>query len=264
MFANNNMNISSDVYKPMLQCQPQHVIQGKNLGISSHIENPPSKKRRICESFAANQWVPGPGPRAIKEVTTGGFKLTLSGSQLLGFANDSRNLCRIWNGINCSYGDKCRFLHVNPGKSKGISMINPLPGVAPLNQDRRSGEFDCKGYVGSLRVGDQGNSKLASWKTKLCNNWKMTGGCPYGNSCCFAHGRAELQNNGSYFALESWVVPTCALKNVQNDSIKSGNHFKQQLQETKVSLKWKRVMKLCDIYADWLEGMAILPSASFK
>ncbi|OMP00123.1 Zinc finger, CCCH-type [Corchorus olitorius] len=257
------MNISSDVYKPMLQCQAQNPIQEKNLGISSHIENPSFKKRRIFESFAPNQWVPGPG--AIKEVATGSFKLTQSGSQLQGFANDSRNLCRMFlSGINCTYGDKCRFLHVNPGKSKGISMINSVPGVAPLNQDRRSGEFDCKGYVGSLRVGDQGNSKLASWKTKLCNNWKMTGGCPFGNSCCFAHGPAELQNNGGYFALESWVVPTCALKNVQNDSIGNGNHFKQQLQETKVSLKRKQVIKLCDIYADWLEGLTILPTPSFK
>ena len=75
---------------------------------------------------------------------------------------------------------------------------------------------------------------------------------------------AELQNLGGHFALESWTVPTCALKNVHIDRNGTGSYFKQQVQETMGSLKQKQIVKLCDIYADWLEDMIILPSPSYK
>ncbi|XWS19074.1 hypothetical protein CRYUN_Cryun32bG0099800 [Craigia yunnanensis] len=92
----------------------------------------------------------------------------------------------------------------------------------------------------------------------------MTGSCPYGKACNFAHGPAELHNRGGHFALESWIVPTCSLKKFHIDRNGTGSYFKQQVQETKGSLKWRQIVKLCDIFADWLEDMIILPSPSYK
>ena len=97
------------------------------------------------------------------------------------------------NGRNCSHGDRCRFLHVIPDKIRDISMISDKPSTALVNQNKGSGELGCRGFVGSLRAGFEGNFKRAVWKTKLCNNWKMTGSCPYGKVCNFAHGPAGIQ-----------------------------------------------------------------------
>ena len=97
------------------------------------------------------------------------------------------------NGRNCSHGDRCRFLHVIPDKIRDISMISDKPSTALVNQNKGSGELGCKGFVGSLSAGFEGNFKRAVWKTKLCNNWKMTGSCPYGKACNFAHGPAGIQ-----------------------------------------------------------------------
>ncbi|XP_021298647.1 zinc finger CCCH domain-containing protein 56-like isoform X2 [Herrania umbratica] len=200
MLSNYSMNISRDANKPMLQWQPQHPIQGKDHETSSLIEYPSFKKRRICENFVPNPSI----PVAMKEVASGCFKARQCGPKWKEFADDSKKLCRMFcTGRNCSYGDRCRFLHVIPDEFRDISMINIVPGAAPVYQNRGSGELDCKGSVGSLNVGNEVVPKPTSWKTKLCNNWKMTGGCPYGKACCFAHGEAELQKLGGHFALES-------------------------------------------------------------
>ncbi|XVF24828.1 hypothetical protein REPUB_Repub13aG0161500 [Reevesia pubescens] len=253
------MNNSRDAYKPMLQWQPQHPIQGKDLKKSSLFEYPSSKKRRICENFNPNHRIPG----AMEEVASGILKAKQWESKCQGFGDDSKRLCKMFcNGRNCSYGDKCRFLHVIPDKIRDISMASIVPSAAVVNQNRGSGELDCKDFVGSLSGAFEGNFKPALWKTKLCNNWKMTGSCPYGKACCFAHGQAELQNLGGHFLLESWIVP--ALKNVHNDRNGTGNYFKQQLREPKGSLKGKRIVKLCGIYADWIENVTILPTSSYK
>ena len=131
MFSNYNMNISRDVYKPMLQWQPQHPIQGKDLETSSHIEYPLFKKRRICENFVPNHWTPG----AMREVASSSLKAKQCGSQRRGFGDDSKRLCRLFcSGRNCSYGDRCRFLHVIPDKIRDISMISVMPSTALVNQ----------------------------------------------------------------------------------------------------------------------------------
>ncbi|KAK6263971.1 hypothetical protein SCA6_019405 [Theobroma cacao] len=261
MLSNYNMNISRDANEPMLQWWPQHPIQGKDIETSCLIEYPSFKKRRICENFFANPSI----LVAMEEVASGSFKARQCGPKWKEFADDSKKLCRMFcNGRNCSYGGRCRFLHVIPDKFRDISMINIVPGAGPVSQNRGSGELDCKGSVGSLSVGNEGVPKQASWKTKLCNNWKMTGGCAYGKACCYAHGETELQKLHGHFALESWSVPAFAWKDVHKNGNGIGNHIKQQLQETKGSLKRKEIVKLCDIYADWIEDMTTLPTPSYK
>ena len=34
------------------------------------------------------------------------------------------------------------------------------------------------------------NAKPSNWKTRICNKWELTGYCPFGSKCHFAHGVA--------------------------------------------------------------------------
>lgn len=38
--------------------------------------------------------------------------------------------------------------------------------------------------------------KPSNGKTRICNKWELTGYCPFGSNCHFAHGAAELHNYG--------------------------------------------------------------------
>ncbi|KAL6559834.1 hypothetical protein OROGR_004951 [Orobanche gracilis] len=89
------------------------------------------------------------------------------------------------NGEDCPYGEKCQFHH---------------------NCDQRVQEKDreiCAVNINnqipwrSLSAGEKDyHRKLAFRKTKLCDKWEWLGVCPYGLSCDYAHGKAELQELG--------------------------------------------------------------------
>uniref|UniRef100_A0A7N2RE89 C3H1-type domain-containing protein n=1 Tax=Quercus lobata TaxID=97700 RepID=A0A7N2RE89_QUELO len=34
------------------------------------------------------------------------------------------------------------------------------------------------------------NAKPSNWKTRICHKWELTGYCPFGSKCHFAHGVA--------------------------------------------------------------------------
>jgi hypothetical protein len=38
--------------------------------------------------------------------------------------------------------------------------------------------------------------KPSNWKTRICNKWEMTGYCPFGSKCHFAHGAAGEFHTG--------------------------------------------------------------------
>ncbi|KAK6934972.1 Zinc finger, CCCH-type, partial [Dillenia turbinata] len=50
------------------------------------------------------------------------------------------------------------------------------------------------GYGGGGSSGS--NLKPSNWKTRICNKWELTGYCPFGNKCHFAHGFEELRKYG--------------------------------------------------------------------
>lgn len=49
------------------------------------------------------------------------------------------------------------------------------------------------GVAGSP-VGGGGRAANPRFKTELCRNFTVTGRCPFGTKCQFAHGAAELRN----------------------------------------------------------------------
>ena len=48
-----------------------------------------------------------------------------------------------------------------------------------------------------------------SKKTELCNKWKETGECPYGDKCQFAHGIGELQKDRRGQRHPEWKTKKC-------------------------------------------------------
>lgn len=92
------------------------------------------------------------------------------------------NICRMFYSRNeCTYGDRCRFLHVSPDNIKRDM------GYCRESSSLRIG---TTGFSGGQRSGFA-SSKLAM-KKRICNKWERTGSCPYGKTCCFSHGQAGV------------------------------------------------------------------------
>lgn len=104
-------------------------------------------------------------------------------------------LCKkFYNGEECPYGDRCNFLHEDPSKfrdemgrfreSAAISIGTTGPPVV-------------NGTTSVIHSEDNRpvNIKPASWKTKICNKWEITGQCPFGEKCHFAHGQAGVNTD---------------------------------------------------------------------
>ncbi|XP_020589651.1 zinc finger CCCH domain-containing protein 56 [Phalaenopsis equestris] len=91
-----------------------------------------------------------------------------------------RNCKKFYTEEGCPYGDTCTFLHdeLKPRESVAISLSPTVGGG---------------GYGGG---GNGMNQKPSNWKTRICNKWEMTGYCPFGSKCHFAHGAAELHRYG--------------------------------------------------------------------
>ncbi|PKA54357.1 Zinc finger CCCH domain-containing protein 56 [Apostasia shenzhenica] len=92
-----------------------------------------------------------------------------------------RHCKKFYTEEGCPYGDMCTFLHDEQSKARESVAISLSPTVG-------GGGFG--NGVGSS------NQKPSNWKTRICNKWEMTGYCPFGTKCHFAHGAAELHKYG--------------------------------------------------------------------
>lgn len=113
----------------------------------------------------------------------------------LGNWNDDQRLIhrmkickKFYNGEECPYGEKCNFLHIDSGESPVIRIGTVGSGVGNRSgsdqvEVSRNLNLGCDG----LR-GNSSTMKPTCWKTKLCSKWEMTGHCPFGERCHFAHG----------------------------------------------------------------------------
>ncbi|GAV65992.1 zf-CCCH domain-containing protein, partial [Cephalotus follicularis] len=161
---------------------------------------------------------------------------------------EERKICRMYyNGNKCSFGGRCRFLHVRP---EGVKQ-----DLGPVRESSKITVRTTNGISGDKGSGLGGP---VFWKTKLCRNWEMMGVCPYGKICYFAHGQAELQKCGGHFALNPATAPTNISTTfpIANNEIETG--YKQQVQAMESLCKWKELGKIIGIYADWIEDMPFL------
>ncbi|GMY29729.1 zinc finger CCCH domain-containing protein 12-like isoform X2 [Fagus crenata] len=93
-----------------------------------------------------------------------------------------RHCKKFYTEEGCPYGDNCTFLHDEQSKNRESVAISLGPG----------------GYSGAAAVTAVSgqNVKPSNWKTRICNKWELTGYCPFGSKCHFAHGIAELHRYG--------------------------------------------------------------------
>ncbi|KAE8668528.1 putative mutt/nudix hydrolase [Hibiscus syriacus] len=174
-------------------------------------------------------------------------------------------LCKkFYNGEECPYGDRCNFLHEDllkfsddMGRFRESSAISIGTTCPPAGHGTVSDQFGGNWPVkSSSSDAFQGNTKPVYpvyWKTKLCTKWEITGHCPFGEKCHFAHGQAELQgmngrvdgdfgNSGSGLTRNSSVSSKIHSlpANDPPPVTLSSSSFDENGQAKKCLLKWKR------------------------
>ena len=137
---------------------------------------------------------PGGGGRnnsSIKENSSG--QLVLSGSESLRFRR-TRRCKKFYSEEGCPYGERCNFLHDDQVKSRESNAISLGPGsgggggVSTTTTTTTTTNPSIGGANGA-------GERPSNWKTRMCNKWEMTGHCPFGQKCNFAHGAKGTHTN---------------------------------------------------------------------
>jgi hypothetical protein len=100
------------------------------------------------------------------------------GSSQGGRAYKGRHCKKFYTEEGCPYGDACTFLHDEQSKARESVAISLSPTVG-------GGGYNAAASANGAMV-----QKPSNWKTRICNKWEMTGYCPFGSKCHFAHGSA--------------------------------------------------------------------------
>jgi len=111
-----------------------------------------------------------------------------------------RHCKKFYTEEGCPYGESCTFLHDEASRNRESVAISLGPGGYG---SAGSGGGSVGGGGGSssnvVVLGGGGGSgsgsgiqilKPSNWKTRICNKWEITGYCPFGAKCHFAHGAA--------------------------------------------------------------------------
>lgn len=119
---------------------------------------------------------------------------------------------KFYNGEECPYGEKCNFLHERPNpcfredhtrfrtevtrERENPAISIPPRGPAIGTRGPAVGTLtEADPLENNLPMGskmDAMRSKPVYWKTKLCSKWEITGQCPFGERCHFAHGHSGI------------------------------------------------------------------------
>ncbi|XP_052170958.1 zinc finger CCCH domain-containing protein 12-like isoform X2 [Diospyros lotus] len=135
---------------------------------TEELRSPPSNWQEIvaaCED-----------ERAVSSEQRVAFQIpTLESSAFVGETPRSykgRHCKKFYTEEGCPYGDNCTFLHDEQSKARESVAISLGPGSG-------------REYAGNA---NGSNVKPSNWKTRICNKWELTGYCPFGSKCHFAHG----------------------------------------------------------------------------
>lgn len=173
---------------------------------------------------------------------------------------------KFYTAEGCPYGDMCSFLHDEQLKDRESVAINLSPTVG-------AGGFGDRGYGAG---GNGSVQKHSSWKTRICNKWEMTGYCPFGTKCHFAHGAAELHSHGgrvvemetndtsSSAPAASIKAATAAISSTTSLPHADAHHVGVPAQRSNTInprpiqrpiQKWKGPDKISRIYGDWIDDI---------
>ncbi|XP_052198454.1 zinc finger CCCH domain-containing protein 39 [Diospyros lotus] len=187
---------------------------------------------------------------------------------------------KFYNGGECPYGEKCNFLHEDPSKFKNEMMRSEMMrsemerpressaisiGTTGPMLGHRSGsdQPEVNKHVNSSSDAFRVNMRPSYWKTKLCSKFEITGLCPFGERCHFAHGLSELQASGGQIEAEAVNIsktPTKLVSVPGNDVPTSKVVVTAPAKETggdgkKGLSHWKSTKKINRIYADWIDDL---------
>ncbi|KAJ8773890.1 hypothetical protein K2173_009321 [Erythroxylum novogranatense] len=203
-----------------------------------------------------------------------------------GFAGDTqrsykgRHCKKFYTEEGCPYGDNCTFLHDEQSKNRESVAISLGPGgyAGPTVGGGGGGGGGGVGNGG----GNATNIKPSNWKTRICNKWELTGYCPFGNKCHFAHGVGELHRYGGGLveseakdpssapidskqgvlplkASAEAVLPSVSLaphSDVYHLGVPSQRHsILIQRPGQRTHQKWKGPDKISRIYGDWIDDI---------
>ncbi|PIM99565.1 CCCH-type Zn-finger protein [Handroanthus impetiginosus] len=173
-----------------------------------------------------------------------------------------RHCKKFYTEEGCPYGENCTFLHDEQSKARESVAISLGPGSG-------GGGYGSNGNGSTL--------KPSNWKTRICNKWELTGYCPFGSKCHFAHGAAELHRYGGG-PLDSEVkdpttpdakqgappaktsVETAVATTPHSDGYHIGvpsQRLSNAIQKTaqRPTNKWKGPDKISKIYGDWIDDL---------
>ncbi|CAO2818034.1 unnamed protein product [Amaranthus hypochondriacus] len=178
-----------------------------------------------------------------------------------------KKLCwKFYNGEECPYGARCNFSHERPPKFWDNSTR--------FRDDHR----ECfSTSIGTIRSSDQyanangdamrGNSRPAvHWKTKLCTKFQVTGHCPFGDNCYYAHGQEEVLLPGDRPSetdeSKTHYVPLKCGSTMDIVPIPSKAYVAvastQSVQPKNGFTKWKLNKKMNGIYGDWIDDQPLI------
>ncbi|KAF8101714.1 hypothetical protein N665_0201s0038 [Sinapis alba] len=182
--------------------------------------------------------------------TSGEFKIPAES----GRPYKGRHCKKFYSGEGCPYGESCTFLHDEASRNRESFAIS-------------------LGHRGGYGAGDGGNVVVAApnWKTRICNKWEMSGYCPFGTNCHFAHGASELHRfGGGLVGEEEGKIRTSSAldtkKAGQADTVTSlaspgvpsqreSNAVAWKPNGVRVLRKWKGPDRISRVYGDWIDDI---------
>ncbi|KAG2326703.1 hypothetical protein Bca52824_009431 [Brassica carinata] len=185
-------------------------------------------------------------PPLTQQETRGEFKIPAES----GRPYKGRHCRKFYSGEGCPYGESCTFLHDEGSRNRESFAISLGPP---------------RGGGGNVVV------VAPNWKTRICNKWEMSGSCPFGTNCRFAHGASELHRfGGGLVGGEEGKIGTSSnpdtKKTGQADTVASlvspgvpsqraSNAVTQKPNGVRMLRKWKGPDKISRVYGDWIDDI---------
>lgn len=105
-----------------------------------------------------------------------------------------RHCKKFYTEEGCPYGESCTFMHDEASRNRESVAISLGPGGYGSGGGNGGGSGSNVVVLGGGGVGGSVSGiqivKPSNWKTRICNKWEITGYCPFGAKCHFAHGAA--------------------------------------------------------------------------
>uniref|UniRef100_A0A1J3I998 Zinc finger CCCH domain-containing protein 12 n=1 Tax=Noccaea caerulescens TaxID=107243 RepID=A0A1J3I998_NOCCA len=210
-----------------------------------------------------------------------------------------RHCKKFYTEEGCPYGESCTFMHDETSRNRESVAISLGPGGGYGGGGGNGGGSGGAGsnvvVLGGGGVGGSGSGsgsgiqivKPSNWKTRICNKWEITGYCPFGAKCHFAHGAAELHRFGGGLIEEgegkdgvspnpevkqtgpnpkgqssdSTTLPSPGVPHLVDAGYSNGIALQRassavtQKPGIRTHQKWKGPAKISRIYGDWIDDI---------